>query len=165
MEHSASIPQLGSEFDAFLFAPVGDDKNGMALSVLSALARLNVDPWMEAASLAQLPERAAIERLTSLIATLPDGPSVCRDPARGAARLIALLPRGADAEMTCKPLRGLNVASYSRAVARLILIDVVFIVLVLGAQWLASTPTQSPGSSATAPHTAPAPISTSNLGR
>lgn len=64
MEHSASMPQLGSEFDAFLFAPVGDDENGMALSVLSALARLSVDPWLEAASLAQLPEHSAIERLT-----------------------------------------------------------------------------------------------------
>jgi hypothetical protein len=44
MRHSASISQLGSKFDAFLFAPVGNDKNEMVLSVLSALARLNVDP-------------------------------------------------------------------------------------------------------------------------
>ncbi|WIM12998.1 hypothetical protein [Enhydrobacter sp.] len=100
-----------------------------------------------------------------MIATLPNGPSVCRDAAKVAARLIALLPRGADAERTCQPLRDLDLASYSRAVARLILIDVVFIVLVLGAQWLARTPTQSPGTSTTAAHTVPAQISTSNLDR
>lgn len=71
MRHSASISQLGSEFDAFLFAPVGNDKNEMVPSVLSALVRLNVDLWLEATTLAQLPERTAMERLTSLIAALP----------------------------------------------------------------------------------------------
>lgn len=67
----------------------------MLLSVLSALARLNVDPWQEAAKLAQLPSATATERLTSLIAALPDGPSAQRDPGTIAARLIALLPRQA----------------------------------------------------------------------
>ncbi len=43
---------LGSEFDNFLFAPIGVDKNGMVLSVVSALARLDVDPWEEAEELA-----------------------------------------------------------------------------------------------------------------
>jgi len=95
MIRSASVPALGSEFDNFLFAPIGEEKNGMLLSVLSALARLNVDPWQEAAKLAQLPNVTATERLTSLIAALPDGPSAQRDPETIAARLIALLPRQA----------------------------------------------------------------------
>src|ERR1041385_6163180 len=99
MRHSASISQLGSEFDAFLFAPVGK-----VPSVLSALARLNVAPWLEAATLAQLPERTAIERLTSLIAALPNDPPARRDPAKIAARLIALLPRGADSQTTRQTL-------------------------------------------------------------
>ena len=165
MEHSASIPQLGSEFDAFLFAPVGDDKNGMVLSVLSALARSNVDPWLEAASLAQLPEHTAIERLTSLIAALPDGPSVRRDPARIAARLIALLPRGANSETTCQTLRSVDATADPHVVARLILINIIFVALMLGALSLARTPAQSPGTSPATPHTAPAQISTPNLGR
>jgi hypothetical protein len=134
MRHSASISQLGSEFDAFLFAPVGK-----VPSVLSALARLNVAPWLEAATLAQLPERTAIERLTSLIAALPNDPPARRDPAKIAARLIALLPRGADSQTTRQTL--LDVTSSSHVVIRLILINVIFVALTLSAQWLARTPT------------------------
>ena len=35
---------LGSGFDAFLFAVIGEDRNGMALSVVSMLARMDLDP-------------------------------------------------------------------------------------------------------------------------
>ena len=65
----------------------------MLLSVVSALARLNLDPWQEAANLAQLPGTTATRRLTSLIATLPDRPSTHLAPGTNAARLIAYLPR------------------------------------------------------------------------
>jgi hypothetical protein len=61
----------------------------MQLSVLSALARLDVDPWQEAASLARLPGPTAAQRLASLIAALPDWSSARLD----SSRLIALLPR------------------------------------------------------------------------
>jgi hypothetical protein len=47
---AASIQQ--SQFNDFLFAPIGNERNGMLLTVLSALARLDVDPWREAASMA-----------------------------------------------------------------------------------------------------------------
>lgn len=93
MTHSASASFLGSEFNDFLFAPIGEERNGMLLSVLSALARLDVDPWQEAAELARLPGEAATERLASMIAALPDGPSAPSDPRTIAARLVALLPR------------------------------------------------------------------------
>ena len=66
----------------------------MLLSVLSALARLGVDPWLEAAHLTHMPEETATERMASLIAALPDRPSAQPDSASVAARLIALLPRG-----------------------------------------------------------------------
>ena len=92
MTHSASL-SLGSEFNDFLFAPIGEDKNGMLLSVLSALARLDIDPWQEAAKLARLPVKAATERLSSLIAALPDWPAMHRDTRTIAASLIGLLPR------------------------------------------------------------------------
>lgn len=68
----------------------------MLLSVLSALARLNVDPWQEAAKLALLPGETATQKLAAIIAALPDGPSARRDPRTIAARLIALLPRRAN---------------------------------------------------------------------
>ena len=68
MTRSASVSRLKSEFDDFLFAPIGEERNGMLLSVLSALARLDVDPWQEAADLARLPRDSATQRLTALIA-------------------------------------------------------------------------------------------------
>jgi hypothetical protein len=92
MLRPASTALPGSEFNAFLFAPMGEDSNGMSVSVLSGLARSDVDPWKEAARLAQLPGKTAIERLASLIETLP-GRALARPEARSAAtRLIALLP-------------------------------------------------------------------------
>ena len=63
----------------------------MRLSVLSALARLEVDPQQEAAKLARLPRPTAAETLASLIALLPHEPSMHRDPETIAARLVAFL--------------------------------------------------------------------------
>jgi len=98
MTRCASVAPLGSEFDTFLFAPIGEDTNGMFLTVLSALARLGVDPWKEAADLARLSRAGAIQRLASLIEALPDRPSEYLNPRTTAARLIALLPQLASSE-------------------------------------------------------------------
>jgi hypothetical protein len=84
-------PSLGSEFNAFLFAPVYEEKNETPLSVISALARLNLDPWEEAAALARLAPEPAARRLASLLAKLPHG--VRRDPGTISASLVALLPQ------------------------------------------------------------------------
>ena len=65
----------------------------MLLSVLSALARMNLDPWDEAARLARLPRATATSYLTTLIAALPEGPAARTDAGALAERLIALLPR------------------------------------------------------------------------
>jgi hypothetical protein len=93
MMRAAPACGLRPEFDTFLFASIGEDGNGMQLSVLSGLARSNLDPWQEAAKLAELPGKTAVERLTSLIETLP-GKAWARPDARAVAtRLIALLPR------------------------------------------------------------------------
>ena len=64
----------------------------MLLSVLSALARMNVDPRKEAAALAELPRKEAVHRLSCLIEALPVRPSAPEDPVTIAARLIKLLP-------------------------------------------------------------------------
>jgi len=90
---TAPMSVLGSEFNDFLFAPIGEDKNGMLVSVLSGLARSDVDPWQEAAKLAQLPGDTATEELTALIGALPDRAASYPDPRTVATRLIALLPR------------------------------------------------------------------------
>jgi hypothetical protein len=93
MPRTIPVAALAAEFDDFLFEPIGEERNGMLLSVVSALARLNLDPWQEAANLTQLPEKTAACRLSSLIAALPDRPSTHLDPASNAVRLIAHLPR------------------------------------------------------------------------
>lgn len=84
---------LGSEFDKFLFAVIGDDRNGMRLSVVSVLARVDLDPWQEAATLAGLSEELAAQRLAPLLAALPEPTLQQTSAAAMAARLVALLPR------------------------------------------------------------------------
>ena len=59
MDHRSRFSNLNPSFDDFLFAPVCDEANGMQLSVLSALARSNVDPWEEAIRLAAMPKAIA----------------------------------------------------------------------------------------------------------
>jgi hypothetical protein len=93
MTHPDLVSVPGHEFDNFLFAPIREDRNGMLLSVLSALARLDIDPWQEAARLTGLSGDRAIQRLASLIAALPEEPATLPDAGTIAARLIALLPR------------------------------------------------------------------------
>jgi hypothetical protein len=99
MADSASASVVRSEFNVFLFARIGADRNDTPLSVLSALARLNIDPWQEAAELARLPREAATQRLASSIAALADGPSAHLEHGTLAAGLIALLPRYANSEV------------------------------------------------------------------
>lgn len=81
-----------SGLNEFLFAPVGTEANGMTLSVVSVLARLGNDPWLEAARLATLSKSDAIERLARSIASMPT--SIWTLPAATAiaVRLITLLP-------------------------------------------------------------------------
>ena len=84
---------IRSELNAFLFAPIGVEQNGMTLSVISGLARLGVDPWAEAARLAGLPSMAAIDALGRTIATISGG-TWQTDAGRIAERLVRLLPQG-----------------------------------------------------------------------
>jgi hypothetical protein len=93
MKRPASYSPLGSEYDNFLFAPIGDDRNGMPLSVVSLLGRMDLDPWEEAASLASSSPEAAAQRLAVLLRALPDQSMLHPDPEGAATRLIALLPR------------------------------------------------------------------------
>src|ERR1700691_5268465 len=89
---AALLSDLAPDLDDFLFAAIREDKSGIPLSVVSALARLDVDPWEEAAKLAAMPDEAATQRLSALIASLPMESAT--DPERRtiAARLVALLP-------------------------------------------------------------------------
>jgi hypothetical protein len=97
MRTIAAIPHSvfslrSSAFNDFLFAPIGEEQNGMVLTALSALARSGVDPWDEAARLSELPRETATKRLTSVISGLPNGRWAQSAAGNIAARLIALLP-------------------------------------------------------------------------
>jgi hypothetical protein len=83
-----------SEFGEFLSAPIWDERNGNPLSVLSALARLDIDPWAEAARLADLPKEAAASALAAIISRLPENHRGLSDSdtATIAARLVRRLP-------------------------------------------------------------------------
>jgi len=93
MMRSVSVTPLGPEFHEFLYAPIGQENDGMMLSVLSALARQDVDPWAEAARLARLPRETAVKQLIALLDAPRRRPLASPDTARIAVRLVALLPR------------------------------------------------------------------------
>jgi len=82
----------GTEFNEFLFAPVGVDRHGGQLSVISALSRLDIDARAEAASLARLPGAAATAKLGALLNEVAEFPQTPNESQRIAVRLVALLP-------------------------------------------------------------------------
>jgi hypothetical protein len=100
MALSGPLSRARSEFDDFLFAPLGDDANGMPISVLSTLARLEIDPWQEAAELARLPVGRAAKRLASSIGAGHEGALPGLDAEAIAARVIKLLPSRAGSSAT-----------------------------------------------------------------
>jgi hypothetical protein len=81
-----------SEYNAFLFAAVGEEKVGLPLTVLTALSRLGVDPWQEAARLSDLPREMAARAFAVTIAKLPEGDWKASDAETIAARLVDWLP-------------------------------------------------------------------------
>jgi hypothetical protein len=83
-----------SDLNEFLSAPLWEEKNGTPLSVLSALARLDIDPWAEAARLAALPRDAAASALAVILRRLPAQQAGAPDAGTVADRLVTLLPEG-----------------------------------------------------------------------
>lgn len=88
-----------SAYNDFLFGTLGQDAAGTEITVLSALSRLGIDPWQEAARLAALPRDAAAQALAATIARLPDGTWPEAEAAKIAARLVTALPEGAVADI------------------------------------------------------------------
>lgn len=89
--------QLGQDpqYERFLYAPVGQDRRGASVTVLSMLARLGVDPWGEASDLAKLPEGAARQRLETLMARFHGVSTHVADRGTIVSGLLAFLPRQA----------------------------------------------------------------------
>lgn len=87
----AQLSRTDCQFDRFLFAPLRE--NGETpLSVLSTLARQDLDAWQEAARLAQLPKDHAVNSLASTIWKSDSERWSPSEASIAAARLVELLP-------------------------------------------------------------------------
>ena len=160
MANSASLLNSKSEFDSFLFAPVGEDKQGTVVSMITAFARLDFDPWQQAADFARLPKEAARARLAAILATLPGMASSDADPGSVATRIIALLPMkpGAAAGSSAAwppPGQPVNLRS-----PRYILTIVFFLALGFGSQFVMGTilPQQAAAPTQAVPASAPVTV-------
>jgi hypothetical protein len=128
-----------SEFDKFLFSLLGEDRNGLPLSVASLLARMDLDPWQEAGTLADLSAEAAAKRLTFSLDTLTD-PVLRQSISESMVlRLLALLP-GREPAAARKPSVSVDaVAAHDPAVrSQVIFLIASTIVLIVGSQILAA---------------------------
>ena len=130
---------LPSTYNDFLYAPVGEDNNGAFLTVLSVLARQNVDPWAEAADLNRLPRDTAMQKLISMITASPGQSSTPADQTAVANRLIALLPgRVASAGSMHSASPGEPPVGRPPALAKLLLIAI-YVGLMFFGQWIAAS--------------------------
>ena len=131
---------LSGEFDAFLYSSIGEDRNGVALSVVSLLARRDLDPWLEAAKLAALPLETATRQLTRLIQTITHQPLTLPDPEAIAIRLVALLPRKphADVGQPAEVKRAVATALTSPGAVAAVVILAIYLILIVGHQLIRS---------------------------
>ena len=94
-------------YERFLYAPVCEQRNGTQLSVLSALVRVSVDPWTEAARLAAMPRAKAAETLRATLDRVCEEDLTPPETEAAATRLIGLLhcdgAEGAGASAAAKP--------------------------------------------------------------
>jgi hypothetical protein len=81
-----------SKLNAFLFADVGAESNGMPLSVVSMLGRLGGDPWATAGRLAGQPRDAAVLELAEIITGTAQADRSSSEILAIATRLASLLP-------------------------------------------------------------------------
>jgi hypothetical protein len=111
----ARFSLLHSDLNDFLFASVGEEQNGVTLSVVSALTRLGVDPWEEAARLTPLPKARAAEALATLIARLPIRRTQSLDDLAISRRLVELLPAQKTVPLQRRERAGAGQEKYWRA--------------------------------------------------
>ncbi len=81
------------EFDAFLYSVIHQEKSGVSLTMLSLLARQDLDPWDEAANYARLSGETGVTKLFDLLAGNIDDVGEGRDLRADAVALLQLLPR------------------------------------------------------------------------
>ena len=93
MTNAFASSGLSDQCNAFLSSAVWLDRDAAPLRLLSALARLDVDPWEAAAELSELSERSACTKLASMLASLAGCPTNAGDLEAICARSVRLLPQ------------------------------------------------------------------------
>lgn len=92
MSHPDHLALQQSAFNPFLFADVGTELNGSTLTMLSVIARLGKDPWIEAARWAKMQKPTAIEGLISTLTGCALSPQTAEEMRATATRVVMLLP-------------------------------------------------------------------------
>jgi len=146
-------PAVSTAFNRFLYAGVGDDKNGMELTLLSAFARQNVDPWEQAADLSRLPGEAATRALATLLGALPGQGSLLERTVRAKA-LLVLLPQPAEIRRSEIPRAPAGTSHRSGRTTGLAMVLIYFASMLIGAWWFGS---HAPAEDVTQPVTAVVP--------
>lgn len=124
----------GNNFDRFLYASVGEDRNGYVVTVLSALARLGLDPWQEASELGALSRDVAHNRLSSLLSGFGDVPALLLEHGSKARELAHLLPQDHSQERSRSGLSAIQRSPISGGaiVAILLVLAQVFFLGIVG---------------------------------
>jgi hypothetical protein len=122
-----SLNFLSAGFNAFLFAPIGLDRFGNSLSVVSAFARLDLDPWQEAGRLAILQGDAAVQKLSGMLLKFPEAGVSLSDQLKTAQRLVALLPKSVRTETRRPRFAAFRKIRNKRTIIALFLVSVAVI--------------------------------------
>lgn len=85
---------LDSRYNEFLFTEIGEQDNGMPMSMASALTRLGLDPWDEACRLAALPTGSANSAVAHLIGRTSGLDAPISDIPKLSVKLVGLLASG-----------------------------------------------------------------------
>ena len=113
----------GPDLDRFLYAFVGVDRSGSEVTVVSTLARLGLDPWMEASDLAAASEGAGTKRLSKLLSQFRDVPLLMGDHEATARSLVSLLPKR---PVRDDPSDGSGVSGGTKATIYLSIVAIIF---------------------------------------
>ena len=108
MENHTTGAVPSSRYDDFLFSVICEEANGTQLSVLSALTRVNVDPWEEAARLSAMTEPIAKSRLISMLNQTSGSSWSPSQKAAIATRLIGRLPTNDNSRSALSHLSDVN---------------------------------------------------------
>jgi hypothetical protein len=153
---------LGSEFDHFLFAPLGEDHNGLPVSVVSLFARMDLDPWQEAGNLAALSSDAAARRLSASLDTLTDPTLRPANPQGRVLRLLALLPSHVGTTVQTPVATAGAVATGDSATRIRTILFIACAILLVGSQLL-SAPRPTPTPPGADPGQAVGPVASQGL--